>query len=305
MATEKLEITKAGGGRYLGPFLDYLRVEKGLAPNTVSAYEIDLRRFFKYLDSGDLEIERVNRDHLSIYLQTLYQDLSPPSVKRKIASLKSFFRFLLMDGYLPTDPTENLESPRTWQVLPKYLTELQVEQLLEQPDVMKRQGLRNRCMLELLYATGLRVSELVNLKITGLDLEKKIVRPVGKGDKERIVPYGDTAARFLANYLEVARPELLKERTSGFVFLTQQGKSMSRQYFWMLLNRYARKLGWEGRLGPHMLRHSFATHLLANGADLRALQLMLGHADISTSQIYTHVTRNRLRQVYTKFHPRA
>ena len=305
MATEKLEITKAGGGRCLGQFLDYLRVEKGLAPNTVSAYEIDLRRFLKYLESGDLEIERVNRDHLSIYLQTLYQDLSPPSVKRKIASLKSFFRFLLMDGYLPTDPTENLESPRTWQVLPKYLTELQVEQLLEQPDVMKRQGLRNRCMLELLYATGLRVSELVNLKITGLDLEKKIVRPVGKGDKERIVPYGDTAARFLANYLEVARPELLKERTSGFVFLTQQGKSMSRQYFWMLLNRYARKLGWEGRLGPHMLRHSFATHLLANGADLRALQLMLGHADISTSQIYTHVTRNRLRQVYTKFHPRA
>lgn len=305
MATEKSEITKAEVERYLGPFLDYLRVEKGLAQNTVSAYGIDLRRFLKYLEAGDLKIERVNRDHLSVYLQTLYQDLSPPSVKRKIASLKAFFRFLLMDGYLPVDPTENLDSPRTWQVLPKYLTGSQVEELLEQPDLMKRQGLRNRCMLELLYATGLRVSELVNLKVTDLDLEKEIVRPVGKGNKERIVPYGDTAGRFLENYLEVARPKLLKEGASRFVFLTQQGKSMSRQYFWMLLNQYARELGWEGKLGPHMLRHSFATHLLANGADLRALQLMLGHADISTSQIYTHVTRNRLRQVYAKFHPRA
>ncbi len=305
MATEKSEIKKAEAERYLGSFLDYLRVEKGLAQNTVSAYGIDLRRFLKYLEAGDLGIQRVNRDHLSVYLQTLYQDLSPPSVKRKIASLKSFFRFLLIDGYLPADPTENLDSPRTWQVLPKYLTGSQVEQLLEQPDLMKRQGLRNRCMLELLYATGLRVSELVNLKVTDLDLEKEIVRPIGKGNKERIVPYGDTAGRFLDSYLEVARPQLLKKGTSGFVFLTQQGKSMSRQYFWMLLNRYARELGWEGKLGPHMLRHSFATHLLANGADLRALQLMLGHADISTSQIYTHVTRDRLRQVYAKFHPRA
>ena len=295
----------AGKRRYLGTFLDYLRVEKGLAKNTVSAYEIDLRGFLEYLEAGNLGIERVNREHLSIYLQTLYQDLSPPSVRRKIASLKSFFRFLLMDGYLPADPTENLESPRTWQTLPKYLTESQVEDLLEQPDLRNRQGLRNRCMLELLYATGLRVSELVNLKVTALDLEKKIVRPVGKGNKERIVPYGRTAGRFLKNYLEVARPQLLKAGTSGFVFLTQQGRSMSRQYFWMLLNRYARELGWEGKLGPHMLRHSFATHLLANGADLRALQLMLGHADISTSQIYTHVTRDRLRQVYAKFHPRA
>jgi integrase/recombinase XerD len=160
-------------------------------------------------------------------------------------------------------------------------------------------------MLELLYATGLRVSELVNLKVIDLDLEKEIVRPVGKGDKERIVPYGGPAGRFLGNYLAVTRPQFLKEGTSAFVFLTQQGGAMSRQYFWMLLNRYARELGWKGKLGPHMLRHSFATHLLANGADLRSLQLMLGHADISTSQIYTHVTRNRLRQVYAKFHPRA
>jgi integrase/recombinase XerD len=305
MAATKSEISVAGEKRYLRPFLDYLRVEKGLAQNTVSAYEIDLRGLLKYLEAGNLGIQRVNREHLSIYIQTLYQDLSPPSIRRKIASLKSFFRFLLMDGYLPADPTENLESPRTWQTLPKYLTGSQVEELLEQPDLRKRQGLRNRCMLELLYATGLRVSELVNLKVIDLDLEKEIVRPVGKGDKERIVPYGGPAGRFLGNYLAVTRPQFLKEGTSAFVFLTQQGGAMSRQYFWMLLNRYARELGWKGKLGPHMLRHSFATHLLANGADLRSLQLMLGHADISTSQIYTHVTRNRLRQVYAKFHPRA
>ncbi len=286
-------------------FLNYLRVEKGLAGNTITAYRSDVGEFLDFLEGRKRDLKAVRHADLTAFLQRLYERLSPRSVMRKIVSLRAFFKFLVLDGYLEQNPAQNLETPRVWHTLPEYLTREEVEALLAGPDLESPHGMRDRCMLEVLYATGLRVSELIRLKLSEMNLEVGIIQPVGKGDKQRVVPLGGSALRYLRSYLNRARPRFLKGRESAFVFLTQQGGPMSRQYFWMLLNRYAKAAGRQGRIGPHMLRHSFATHLLENGADLRAVQTMLGHADISTTQIYTHVTRHRLREIYNRTHPRA
>ena len=286
-------------------FLNYLRVEKGLATNTITAYRSDIEEFLAFLEDEEKKLTAVSHLDLSRFLQRLYERLSPRSVMRKIVSLRGFFRFLVVDGYLELNPAQNLETPRVWHTLPEYLTREEVEALLLEPDLESAHGMRDRAMLEVLYATGLRVSELVRLKLNEMNLEVGILRPVGKGDKQRTVPMGESALGYLRTYLNEARPRFLKGGTSNYVFLTQQRGPMSRQYFWMLLNRYGRAVGRKGKLSPHMLRHSFATHLLENNIDLRALQMMLGHADISTTQIYTHVEKRRLKEIYDRTHPRA
>lgn len=287
-------------------YLNHLQVERGLAVNTVQAYRRDILELLAFLGSHRWGLEEVGKQELTQYIQHLYGHLSARSVARKIASLRSFFRFLLLDGYLQEDPAETLESPKTWRTLPKFMSEEEVEKLLGQPDLTTPHGLRDRTMLEVLYATGLRVSELVQIRLEEMNREAGWVRTFGKGSKERLVPVGDSAITFVEQYMEEARGHFLRKRApSPYLFLTQQGRPMTRQYFWMLVAKYGEQVGIKRKLSPHVLRHSFATHLLEHGADLRAVQLMLGHADISTTQIYTHVTRARLKQIYDKYHPRA
>jgi integrase/recombinase XerD len=292
--------------RALESYQSYLRVERGLSPNTVEAYERDIGEFIGFLKEKRLSLQMVERKELMMFLQGLYQRLSARSVMRKIVSLRSFYRFLLLDGFVSHDPTETLESPKTWKALPKYLTEEEVEKLLAQPNLGSPHGSRDRAMLEVMYATGLRVSELIRLRTEDVNFEVGFVRTLGKGSKERIVPIGEAAIHHLKNYLGEAYGHFkAKKPTTPYLFLTQRGGAMSRQYFWMVVEKYGKKIGLSKGLSPHVLRHSFATHLLSNGADLRAVQLMLGHSDISTTQIYTHVTRERLKTIYSKFHPRA
>ncbi len=287
-------------------YLNYLQVERGLASNTVEAYRRDLGEFLSYVRSRKWTLQGVGKQELAGYIQHLYGHVSARSVMRKVASLHSFFRFLLLDGYLQEDPSETLQSPKVWRSLPEYLSEEEVERLLEQPDLSAPYGLRDRAMLEVLYATGLRVSELVGIRTEEINFELGCLRTLGKGSKERIVPLGGAAVRFIQEYLKEARQHFLrKRRASPFLFVTQQGDSMTRQYFWMLVRKYGKRIGIEKKISPHVLRHSFATHLLDHGADLRAVQMMLGHADISTTQIYTHVSRERLKRIYQKHHPRA
>ncbi len=292
--------------RALESYLNHLRVERGLAANTVEAYRRDIRDFLKFADARGVALEQVGKPEIARYLQEMYGRLSARSVSRKIASLRSFFRFLALDGHIAGDPTETLESPRVWRALPKFLTRAEVEELLAAPDLATPHGLRDRAMLETLYATGLRVSELVRVRLDEVNFEVGFLRTVGKGSKERIVPVGDSAVEWLRRYLREARPRFARRRTpQPHLFLTQQGSAMSRQNFWSLVSKLGRRLGIQHKLSPHTLRHSFATHLLENGADLRAVQMMLGHADISTTQIYTHITRERLKKIYDQFHPRA
>jgi integrase/recombinase XerD len=292
--------------RVLESFFSYLEIERGLSANTVQAYRRDTQDFLAFLEAGGLEAADATHEVLSSFLQHLYSRVSARSVARKIVSLRAFFRFLLLDGHLKHDPSENLESPKMWRSLPGYLTAEEVERLLASPDLETAHGLRDRAMLETLYATGLRVSELVRLKIEQVNLEVGFLRTTGKGGKERLVPVGDAASDLIRRYEGEARPDFLRRRLANpFLFLTQQGKPMSRQYFWMLIVKYGKLAQIEKHLSPHTLRHSFATHLLEHGADLRSVQLMLGHSDISTTQIYTHVTRERLKQIYDRHHPRA
>jgi len=287
-------------------YLNYLQVERGLASNTVEAYRRDLGEFLSFVGSRKWTLKGVRKQDLAAYIQHLYGTMSARSVMRKIVSLRSFFRFLLLDGYLQEDPSETLQSPKVWRSLPDYLSEDEVERLLEQPDLSTPYGLRDRAMLEVLYATGLRVSELVGIRLEEINFELSCLRTLGKGSKERIVPLGGSAVRFIQQYLKEARQHFLRKRgASPFLFVTQQGHSMTRQYFWMLVRKYGGKIGIKKKISPHVLRHSFATHLLDHGADLRAVQMMLGHADISTTQIYTHVSRERLKQIYERHHPRA
>lgn len=292
--------------RALKSYLNYLQVERGLAANTIDAYRRDLTQFLAYTEGRGWELERVGKAEVTDYLRRLFETLSARSVNRKMAAVRSFFRYLLLDGHIGHDPTEMLESSRTWRTLPRYLTREEVESLLEQPDLDTPHGLRDRAMLEVLYATGLRVSELIRIRLDEIKLEAGFLRTLGKGSKERLVPLGDMAAAFVRDYLKRSRPHFLNRRLpSPYLFLGQKGGAMTRQNFWYRLANYGRRIGIEHKLSPHLLRHSFATHLLENGADLRAVQVMLGHADISTTQIYTHVTRERLKQIYDRFHPRA
>jgi integrase/recombinase XerD len=286
-------------------FLDFLSIEKGLSVNTVLSYSRDvqkLSRFFRkekiyWLKAGEKDLIRF------IHHQSR-AGLSPRSMARVISSMKSFYRFLVLDGIIKKNPAVNLSSPKTWLTLPKFLTVKEVESLLSQPEEETVRGIRDKAMLELLYATGLRASELVLLKVKDMNMEDGFLLCFGKGGKERLVPIGESAVEAVRKYLDEARPKLLK-RSSEFLFVTQRGGAFTRQGFWKLLKGYARKAGLDMKISPHMLRHSFATHLLERGADLRSVQIMLGHSQITTTQVYTHVSRKRLRRVYDKFHPRA
>jgi integrase/recombinase XerD len=286
-------------------FLDYLSVEKGLSRNTILSYDRDLRKFFLFLQREKKNWARVDESTVSLFIHRQSQaGLQARSLARLISALKSFYRFLLLDGLVAKDPAANLSSPKTWLSLPKFLTVDEVAHLVLQPDERELHGLRDRAMLEVLYATGLRVSELIQLRSDNINLEDGYVICRGKGGKERVVPLGRAAASLTRRYIEEARPQLLKKPVEA-LFLTRLGNPFTRQGVWKMLREYARKAGLEVRVSPHILRHSFATHLLERGADLRSVQLMLGHSQITTTQIYTHVSRDRLRQVYEKFHPRA
>jgi integrase/recombinase XerD len=286
-------------------FLEFLSVEKGLSANTIQSYARDLAKFFLFLKkerivwTGAREADLVR----FIHHQSL-SGLSPRSLARLISSLKSFYKFLILDGRLEKNPTLHLTSPKAWITLPKFLTVAEVESLLKQPDTADALGIRDRAMLEVMYAAGLRVSELIHLKMIDIHLKDGFLLCRGKGGKERIVPLGKSAVEAVTKYLDEARPKLMREPVAG-LFLSRRGEGFTRQGFWKLLRQYARQADLPANISPHVLRHSFATHLLERGADLRSVQLMLGHSQITTTQIYTHVSRERLRRVYDKFHPRA
>jgi integrase/recombinase XerD len=291
----------------ISSFLTHIRVEKGLASNTVSAYHRDLAKFSEFAQKRKISLETATRDDLVDFLAGLYrQKLESKSVARHLVSLRNFFRFAQIQELIPADPSVNLESPKIRRSLPGYLRLDEVERLLEQPDAKTPLGLRDRAMLEILYSAGLRVSELIGLRVTDLDTKVGCVRCIGKGDKERIVPVGKKALGMVEKYLRDSRPKLLG-KVAGIptLFVNRRGRPLSRVGVWKILSAYGRRAGLRIALTPHMLRHSFATHLLERGADLRSVQLMLGHADISTTQIYTHVVEERLKQIYKAHHPRA
>lgn len=291
----------------ISSFLTHVRVEKGLSANTVSAYQRDLVKFDEFAKKRKLILESVSRDDLVDFLAGLYrQKLESKSVARHLVTLRNFFRFAQIQELIPADPSINLESPKIRRSLPGYLRLEEVERLLAQPDAKTPLGLRDRAMLEVLYSTGLRVSELTGLRVMDLDTKVGCVRCIGKGDKERIVPVGKKALGMVDKYLRDARPKLLGKAVGNpTLFVNRRGQQLSRVGVWKILSGYGRRAGLRTALTPHMLRHSFATHLLERGADLRSVQLMLGHADISTTQIYTHVVEERLKQIYKAHHPRA
>lgn len=291
---------------WLPIFLDYLAVEKGLAKNSLSAYQSDLKHFGHWLADQKMDLERVQRIQIIRYFQALRTaGISARSVARALAAIRGLFRFLVAEKHLKHDPTENIENPKLWTTLPKSMPAEDVDALLRAPDRTTADGLRDAAMLELLYATGLRVSELIHVKVEDLVMDAGFLRTIGKGSKERIVPFGDSARDAIVAYIEHGRSDFEKKHADPHLFLSNRGRPMSRQAFWMKIVRYARQAGIGGHISPHVLRHSFATHLLENGADLRSVQMMLGHTDISTTQIYTHVSRARLQKMYEQFHPRA
>lgn len=287
-------------------YLNYLRVEKGLSPNTILAYKRDLRKFQLFAEKHAWSLPEISRDNLVDYLTFLYRSgLDSRSVARHVVSVRNFFKFAQVEGFVPEDPSANVETPRFRTRLPAHLSVEEVNRLLAQPDVKTAIGARDRAMIELLYSAGLRVSELVTLRVDDLQMEVGCVRCIGKGNKERLVPMGRTAIAAVKEYLNGSRQELLGKATSPYLFLNRMGGRIGRIGFWKKLSAYGRQAGLRLKLKPHMLRHSFATHLLERGADLRSVQLMLGHADITTTQIYTHVMKDRLKEIYKQHHPRA
>jgi integrase/recombinase XerD len=290
----------------VGAYLDHLRVERRLARHTLESYARDLSALAAYADAVGRPIERLDRASLEEFVRRqMTRGLAPRSVARAVAAVRGYYRFLVLDRRLERSPADDLQPPRAWPALPKFLSLDEVDRLIAQPDVATPRGLRDRAMIELLYATGLRVSELVGIRAIDLHADEHYLTCVGKGSKERIVPIGDQASEWIARYQSTARRELLKGRTTSRLFVNMRGGPLSRVGFWKILKLYGRAAGLPRMISPHVLRHSFATHLLERGADLRAIQLMLGHADLSTTQIYTHVLEARLRTVYDRFHPRA
>jgi len=287
-------------------FLNFCRLEKGLSSNSIEAYTADLAKFSSFMQSHAPAGRWPDAEDLRYYIDHLHQTgLSARSVARHVATLRNFCGFLLREGLVATDPTEHLHAPRQWQTIPKFLNLEEIEKLIQAPDVSRPTGLRDRAMLELLYATGLRVSELCQLGKSDIDTSLGYLRTTGKGNKQRLVPVGAAALQAVEAYLAGGREALLKGRPSRYLFVTARGGCLTRQGFWKLLAGYGRKAGIFRGLTPHVIRHSFATHLLEGGADLRSVQAMLGHADISTTQIYTHVMRSRLRETVDRHHPRA
>jgi integrase/recombinase XerD len=286
-------------------FLSNLALERGLSQNTIAAYSIDLAHFTNYLkDLGLSNWGEVSQAGISAYIQSMGTTFSPRSRARRLAALRTFFGFLRKEGLIEKDPSSLVHFPKLGPQLPKTLTAAQIDALLSRPDAAKPLGQRDRAMFELLYGCGLRVSELSQLRTNQVALEPGYVTVHGKGEKERLVPMGEIAAECLRDYLQKGRPVLLKKGSSPEVFLNSRGEGLSRQGVWKIIKSGALKAGITVNITPHMLRHSFATHLLENGADLRALQMMLGHADISTTQIYTHVARERLKEIHARYHPR-
>lgn len=288
--------------------MEYLTVELGLSANTRQAYERDLRLFCKTLGFKNSDaLVNVSREQITGYMTQLKEKgLAAATIARKLAAIKAFYRFMTAEGYMDANPAEVVEAGTKGIKLPRVLSEDEVVRLLNQPDIKTAEGFRDRTMLEVLYATGMRVSELINLTLERVDLNMKYIIAFGKGSKERIVPLGSVAAEFLQQYLEKVRPKLTHAgRNTNIVFLAFGGHELTRQRFWQIIRAYGRKANINKALTPHILRHSFATHLLDNGADLRSVQELLGHSDISTTQIYTHLTNKRLRDIYAKAHPRA
>jgi integrase/recombinase XerD len=286
-------------------FLGYLASIKNYSPNTLISYQYDLKDFVEFCEAlSDKEEE--NLEKLKQYLEYLKKrKYNPFSIARKISSIKSFLKFLEVEKGINAGFLLFLESPKLPFRLPKVLSLEEIEKLLNAPDLNNPLGYRDRTMLEVLYATGLRVSELISLKLENINLELGLVRILGKGSKERLVPMGDYALKFLKSYLENIRPIFENEKSKNFVFLNRRGAPLTRQRFWQIIKEYAKKCGLEDKVSPHVIRHSFATHLLQGGADLRALQMMLGHASLSTTQIYTHLDYKKLKEIYEKHHPRA
>lgn len=284
----------------LEEFLNYLSVEKGLAANSIDAYRQDLNQYHEFLAKRKIAgLDRVKRDEIiQFLLREKDRGLQPASVARRLVAVKLFHRFLTKEGRLREDITSVLDSPKLWKKLPQFLTLNEMEKILQVPDAKQAEGIRDRALLELLYATGMRVSEIAHLRMDDLNLESGFLKCCGKGEKERIVPLGRAASDALKNYFKK------KRKVGEFVFSGSKGKSLTRQRIWQLIRQYSRLAGIQKKITPHTFRHSFATHLLERGADLRIVQELLGHADISTTQIYTHVSRDHLKQVHAKFHPR-
>jgi integrase/recombinase XerD len=294
-------------GEILDPFLYYVAVEKGLARNTLEAYSRDLNTYLDFLaGEGITSLAETSKVTVMTFIQRLQKrGLSQRSINRALVALRGLYRYLSQEGHLEVNPLEDMELPRLIRTLPHVLTVQDVERLLAQPDAETPRGIRDGAMLELLYATGMRVSELVDLPTSELNLEVGFVTVRGKGGKVRIVPIGEVAMERVRAYLERARPAILKGRESPYLFVNNRGGRLSRQGFWKILKNYALQSGITKRITPHTLRHSFATHLLERGADLRFIQAMLGHVDISTTQVYTHVNQEYLRQLHRQYHPRA
>jgi integrase/recombinase XerD len=289
----------------LDTFIDHLWLEDGLSKNTLESYRADLSQFNTWLLKQKSALLTANQAEIQHYLAFKFPQSKARSISRLIASMRRFYRYALRENLIKTDPTLQIESPKLPRSLPKSLNEQEVEDLLNAPNINDSIGLRDRAMLELLYASGLRVSELVGIKVNEVSTQDGIVRVTGKGSKTRLVPMGEEAADWINKYLSHARPEILQKRLSDALFVTARASEMTRQAFWYLIKRYALMAGITKNMSPHVLRHAFATHLLNHGADLRVVQMLLGHSDISTTQIYTHVARERLKQLHSVHHPRG
>ena len=285
----------------LRSFLNYLLVDKGLSNNTAKAYEADISSFFQWLDNEDLKYKNLQEDHVNQYISFLFQrKMRSSSVNRKISSIKSFYIFLVKRNFVKNSPLNDLVTPKQEKYLPESMSEAEVDKLLNSPDVANKIENRDKAMIEMLYATGMRISELVNLKITDVDMKRCVVKVFGKGSKERLVPFGETALDSLRSYLNEREQSSSKE-----IFLSNRGKKMTRVAFWQRVKVYLIRENLKNSISPHTLRHAFATHLLNRGADLRSVQLLLGHSDLSTTQIYTHIAKQRLSDVLKKHHPRG
>jgi len=299
-------VPNTGSEELIDKFLDAIWMERGLSANTLGAYRADLMTLSRGLSKNDILIEDAAKaDLLAFIAGRVESGAKPRSTARQLSSFRRFFRYIMREGLRDNDPTAEIEMPRIGRSLPKTLTEEQVEALLHAPNTDEPLGHRDRAMLELLYATGLRVSELINLTMSQVNFNQGVLRIVGKGDRERLIPLGDESQRWLRDFIDGPRMEILLERQTDYLFPTRRGHRMTRQAFWHIIKRYAQKAGIEKKLSPHSLRHAFATHLLNRGADLRVVQLLLGHSDLSTTQIYTHVARERLKDIHGQHHPRG